>query len=301
MPPRDYGKTPAGASLHAVALHTVDRTLIGRLFAAAAPGGGNLSEAKADTHKLDVSVEVQWPSSLPGLDWSADWDSSHESDTTEDGTMQDSGGGEIIMSGGAWPADTDPMIISWERGDFAGSEYFSGSEYSSGSESISGDEYEASYTSKDEPGMMSAAADRPRRRGSARPHRVSRAAGPNRERKDCKTGSTEANAAAAALAAAAAEKARNPAQELLVPELLALLHADRWGTAAAGPPIRPLRLTVGQPLVDAVYREPRKHKRRQKASVGAIDQWKNSGGKCAKVTLDIPKALQRDVRTHKRS
>ena len=222
--------------------------------------------------------------------------------STEDGTMQDSGDGEIIMSGGgAWPADTDPMIISWERGDFAGSEYFSGSEYSSGSESISGDEYEASYTSKDEPGMMSAAADRPRRRGSARPHRVSRAAGPNRERKDCKTGSTEANAAAAALAAAAAEKARNPAQELLVPELLALLHADRWGTAAAGPPIRPLRLTVGQPLVDAVYREPRKHKRRQKASVGAIDRWKNSGGKYAKVTLDIPKALQRDVRTHKRS
>ena len=65
---------------------------------------------------------------------------------------------------------------------------------------------------------------------------------------------------------------------------------------AEAPPKRPLRLPVEQaePVVQAVFREPRSLKRRQKKLVGPIDRWKNSGGKSAKVTLRIPEALQQN-------
>ena len=88
----------------------------------------------------------------------------------------------------------------------------------------------------------------------------------------------------------AAQKARYPAQSLSVRELLALMRVD----GAAAPSTRPLRLPEQQePMPQAAFREPRDLQRRQKLSVGKVDRWKNSGGKSAKLTLDIPKDLQR--------
>ena len=46
-------------------------------------------------------------------------------------------------------------------------------------------------------------------------------------------------------------------------------------------------------MPQAAFREPRDLQRRQKLSVGKVDRWKNSGGKSAKLTLDIHKDLQR--------
>ena len=93
----------------------------------------------------------------------------------------------------------------------------------------------------------------------------------------------------AAAAAVAAEKARDPARSLDVPDLLPLLNAPSWGTAE--PLNRPLRFE--DPIEEVLFREPRLLKRRQKVSVGVIDRWKNSGGKRAVVVMPIALELQR--------
>ena len=218
--------------------------------------------------RVDESVEL-WAggqdSSLPAL--CTDWDSG--SDTTEDGTSSvegttDDGDGTPPgnrnmwgpSTGDSWAADSD-LAAMYSSGDF-----------SSSCESTSGDEEEISQWCPVPQGAPKAALA-PRSRDAA--------------------GSPVSDTR---LAVAASQKARDPAHELLVPELLALMRADRWdGTQ---PPTRPLRLGIQQSITDAIFREPRKHKRRQKVSVGVIDRWKNSGGKCAKLTLDIDAALQRD-------
>eukprot|EP01043_Picozoa_sp_COSAG02_P046620 COSAG02_NODE_4379_length_5427_cov_7.176989_1_plen_1290_part_00 len=81
-----------------------------------------------------------------------------------------------------------------------------------------------------------------------------------------------------------------PPQPLTVEEIVGLLRESTWA-GGDPPPLRPLRL---QDATSDLFREPRTHKRRQKKSVGAIDRWRNSGGKRALVTLDIPPALRPD-------
>jgi hypothetical protein len=88
----------------------------------------------------------------------------------------------------------------------------------------------------------------------------------------------------------AAEKAADLSQVLDVAELLALLHSSHWGSIT--PPVRPLRFQ--EPIRQVLFREPRKHKRRQKLSVGSVDRWKNSGGNKAVITIPIPVHLQRN-------
>lgn len=78
-------------------------------------------------------------------------------------------------------------------------------------------------------------------------------------------------------------KARTTMEQLTVEEALALLQE-----AGGQLPGRPLRLQ--DPIENFLFREVRTHQRRQKHSVGRIDRWKNSGGKRAVVTLDIPPA-----------
>lgn len=91
---------------------------------------------------------------------------------------------------------------------------------------------------------------------------------------------------------AALQRGKDPSYKFGVTELLALLWAQRWSTSDEGVPCRPLVIEEPEPRM--LYREPRRHKRRQKLSVGSIDRWKNSGGKRAVVTLKIPELYQRD-------
>lgn len=76
--------------------------------------------------------------------------------------------------------------------------------------------------------------------------------------------------------------------ELSVAELVALLQAGTW--ADSEPPVRPFRL--GALVEGALFRELRRFKRRNKPALGKIDRWKNSGGKHAVVTIDIPAELR---------
>jgi hypothetical protein len=96
-------------------------------------------------------------------------------------------------------------------------------------------------------------------------------------------------------AAAAVDKIASPegAEVLEVEDLLGLLRAPTWGGTVT-PTLRPTEITdpIGQ--VPMLFREPHDYMRRQKVASTKIDRWKNSGGKHAVVTLDIPVEMQRD-------
>ena len=100
-------------------------------------------------------------------------------------------------------------------------------------------------------------------------------------------------------AATAVDKMSSPsgAKVLEVTDLLGLMRAHGWGGVLT-PALRPQQIMdpIGQALM--LFREPHDYMRRQKVASSKavstkIDRWKNSGGKHAVVTLDIPFEMQR--------
>ena len=92
---------------------------------------------------------------------------------------------------------------------------------------------------------------------------------------------------------AAVSKGQDPRLDFTMEELLSLLWSRAWDPSGRPPPARPL--LMDEPLTRVLFREPSRHKRRQKLSVGSIDRWKNSGGKKAVITIPIPYEYQRPV------
>jgi hypothetical protein len=89
---------------------------------------------------------------------------------------------------------------------------------------------------------------------------------------------------------ATVQKGQDPRYEFTIEELLSLLLAPSWDTSGGPAPCRPL--VIEDPDRQVLFREPSRHKRRQKLSVGSIDRWKNSGGKKAVITIPIPPQYQ---------